>query len=122
MLARRLALEFFLFFFFQAEDGIRDLTVTGVQTCALPISIASVLVVPADSALQTLEDALAQARQERPLLFASCGNGTPQHLAGEMLARDAKRFVQHVPYKGCGPAITAVAAGQVAAGMVTASR
>src|SRR2546430_2792902 len=27
------------FFFFQAEDGIRDLTVTGVQTCALPILI-----------------------------------------------------------------------------------
>src|SRR6266496_5117487 len=27
-----------LFFFFQAEDGIRDLYVTGVQTCALPIS------------------------------------------------------------------------------------
>src|SRR2546430_10142313 len=26
-----------LYFFFQAEDGIRDLTVTGVQTCALPI-------------------------------------------------------------------------------------
>src|SRR6266478_1989090 len=30
---------FFFFFFFQAEDGIRDLTVTGVQTCALPISV-----------------------------------------------------------------------------------
>src|SRR5256886_11306190 len=28
------------FFFFQAEDGIRDLTVTGVQTCALPICVA----------------------------------------------------------------------------------
>src|SRR2546430_2327364 len=28
-------------FFFQAEDGIRDLTVTGVQTCALPISVAA---------------------------------------------------------------------------------
>src|SRR5436305_3674646 len=28
----------FLFFFFQAEDGIRDADVTGVQTCALPIS------------------------------------------------------------------------------------
>src|SRR5437762_10701632 len=27
-----------LFFFFQAEDGIRDTSVTGVQTCALPIS------------------------------------------------------------------------------------
>src|SRR5688572_31177734 len=44
------------FFFFQAEDGIRDLTVTGVQTCALPISsrlataranCSSVLLVPA---------------------------------------------------------------------------
>src|SRR2546430_9339613 len=33
-----------LFFFFQAEDGIRDLTVTGVQTCALPISFVDHLV------------------------------------------------------------------------------
>src|SRR5207244_7737038 len=33
---------FFFFFFFQAEDGIRDDLVTGVQTCALPISTASV--------------------------------------------------------------------------------
>src|SRR2546430_12805519 len=31
---------FELIFFFQAEDGIRDLTVTGVQTCALPILVA----------------------------------------------------------------------------------
>src|SRR5256886_3091516 len=31
--------ELLFFFFFQAEDGIRDLTVTGVQTCALPISL-----------------------------------------------------------------------------------
>src|SRR5438445_944926 len=30
---------FFDFFFFQAEDGIRDIGVTGVQTCALPISL-----------------------------------------------------------------------------------
>src|SRR5256886_10368888 len=34
----RRSLTMRLFFFFQAEDGIRDLTVTGVQTCALPIS------------------------------------------------------------------------------------
>src|SRR2546429_7159625 len=31
------------FFFFQAEDGIRDVAVTGVQTCALPISLAPLL-------------------------------------------------------------------------------
>src|SRR5256886_8007152 len=33
--------DHYIFFFFQAEDGIRDLTVTGVQTCALPISTKS---------------------------------------------------------------------------------
>src|SRR5215471_9045899 len=35
---------FYFFFFFQAEDGIRDLYVTGVQTCALPISTGDVIV------------------------------------------------------------------------------
>src|SRR2546426_11793150 len=53
-------LHFFFFFFFQAEDGIRDYKVTGVQTCALPISSAVVnsaseippatAAIPADSA------------------------------------------------------------------------
>src|SRR3712207_7674436 len=33
--------DFCFFFFFQAEDGIRDIGVTGVQTCALPISVPS---------------------------------------------------------------------------------
>src|SRR5256885_4739168 len=37
----------YVFFFFQAEDGIRDYKVTGVQTCALPISRKAVL--PANS-------------------------------------------------------------------------
>src|SRR2546427_6382708 len=36
-----LVARFVSFFFFQAEDGIRYLTVTGVQTCALPISVAA---------------------------------------------------------------------------------
>src|SRR5258706_6074089 len=38
MMLRRDVLSVFSFFFFQAEDGIRDWSVTGVQTCALPIS------------------------------------------------------------------------------------
>src|SRR5438034_10864032 len=36
---------YLFFFFFQAEDGIRDHCVTGVQTCALPISLLRILVV-----------------------------------------------------------------------------
>src|SRR6266496_6200008 len=35
-------MRLYLFFFFQAEDGIRALYVTGVQTCALPISLLSI--------------------------------------------------------------------------------
>src|SRR5256884_2452386 len=38
-----------LFFFFQAEDGIRDVAVTGVQTCALPISFHTVTSYTRDS-------------------------------------------------------------------------
>src|SRR5206468_7407417 len=58
-----------LFFFFQAEDGIRDLIVTGVQTCALPIffdalqrlrtrllQFSSILVPARAQALQSVED------------------------------------------------------------------
>src|SRR5205085_7252425 len=40
---------FSFFFFFQAEDGIRDLTVTGVQTCALPISLLRLRVSPKEA-------------------------------------------------------------------------
>lgn len=84
-------------------------------------TIASVLVVPQQSGIHSLGEALAAAMPERPLPFASCGNGTPQHMAGEMLAQATHASLQHVPYKGCGPAITAVAAGQVPLGVVTAS-
>src|SRR5216683_5027324 len=42
------------FFFFQAEDGIRDLIVTGVQTCALPISLCALLDDPAHAREQVL--------------------------------------------------------------------
>ncbi|MBF5002938.1 tripartite tricarboxylate transporter substrate binding protein [Diaphorobacter sp. NR2-3-3-1] len=86
-------------------------------------TIASVLVVPQGSDVTSLAGLVGgqQAPAAAPVAFASCGNGTPQHLAGEMLARALHIDLQHVPYKGCGPAITDVAAGQVPLGMVTAS-
>lgn len=84
-------------------------------------TIASVLVVPQHSNVHVLADVLAQSSADKPLAFASCGNGTPQHMAGEMLTQAAHMRLQHVPYKGCGPAISAVAADQVPLGMVTAS-
>src|SRR5438128_5361914 len=55
---------FFVFFFFQAEDGIRDATVTGVQTCALPISPIrlAVLLSGGGTTLQNLLDRIADGR------------------------------------------------------------
>jgi len=45
--------------------------------------------------------------------FTSCGVASPQHLAGELLAVEAGFKWTHVPYKGCGDALTAVLGGQV---------
>src|SRR5216683_1176731 len=54
-----------LFFFFQAEDGIRDLIVTGVQTCALPISRvgSSAQIKAMKTAVGPLKGELAQYRE-----------------------------------------------------------
>src|SRR2546430_8804641 len=53
------------FFFFQAEDGIRDLTVTGVQTCALPIYLVKT---PHSSHTNCVLQILAQVPLPAPLL------------------------------------------------------
>ncbi|MBP0637162.1 tripartite tricarboxylate transporter substrate binding protein [Cupriavidus sp. AcVe19-6a] len=47
------------------------------------------------------------------ITFASAGNGSPQHLAGEMFKRMAGVEMLHVPYKGSGPAMTDLIGGQV---------
>src|SRR5260370_40152051 len=53
----------FIFFFFQAEDGIRDSSVTGVQTCALPISVEWVLQAPEEQLRQGVDiDSAGKAR------------------------------------------------------------
>lgn len=110
---------------FAINPGVyRNLDFSPKQDFAAVINVAfvpSVFVVPAASPLQTLGEALAVAVPGKPLPFASCGNGTPQHLAGEMLARSSGAVLQQVPYKGCGPALKDVTAGQVAMGIVTAS-
>src|SRR5205085_8344120 len=45
--------------------------------------------------------------------FTACGPASAQHLAGELLAAEAGFTWTHVPYKGCGAALTAVLGGQV---------
>src|SRR2546429_109823 len=49
-------------FFFQAEDGIRDVAVTGVQTCALPISLPEGELAPLEGAVSSVADASGKGR------------------------------------------------------------
>src|SRR5207248_8563385 len=66
---------FFFFFFFQAEDGIRDRTVTGVQTCALPIL----------PAIPGAREAVERLAAHWPLGLASSSNRKLIELALELL-------------------------------------
>ncbi len=45
--------------------------------------------------------------------YASTGNGTSQHLAGELFKIQNKLFITHIPYRGTGPALQDLVAGQV---------
>src|ERR1700704_4565825 len=66
-----------------------------------------VIVVPVSSPIKSLKDLIAMAKAEPgKLTYASAGNGSSGHLAGELLKSTAKIDVLHVPYKGGAPAIT----------------
>lgn len=64
--------------------------------------------------VKNVDELLAVARaQGGKLAYSSCGSGTPQHLAGELLKFMAKAPLVHVPYKGCAPALLDGLSGQV---------
>src|SRR5256885_7301347 len=82
-------------FFFQAEDGIRDYKVTGVQTCALPISIAGTP--PPDAVLctrlPTREQFAALARLGEPVLLVTAAQLPYIRSLAAPLARSEERRV-----------------------------
>ena len=47
------------------------------------------------------------------LNYASAGSGTSHHLAGELFKQQTKTFITHIPYRGAGPALNDLIAGQV---------
>jgi len=74
----------------------------------------NVLVVRADSPFKSVADIVAAAKANPGKLnYASQGNGTSAHLAGELFTNLAKVDMVHVPYRGAGPAITDLLGGQV---------
>ncbi|OWW21141.1 tripartite tricarboxylate transporter substrate binding protein [Noviherbaspirillum denitrificans] len=83
-----------------------------------PVSLVgispNVLVVRPDSPYKGVADVIAAAKSNPgKLTYASQGNGTSAHLAGELFSNLAKVDLVHVPYRGAGPAITDLLGGHV---------
>ena len=90
-------------------DPVRDFT-----PIALIGSVPNVLVVNPSFPAKSLDEFLKVVKGKPGYYqYASAGNGTLNHLLGEMLNGSAGLDLQHIPYKGVAPAITDVISGQV---------
>ncbi len=83
-------------------------------------SISNVLLVGASQPYKTVADIVAAAKKE-PLPFASAGQGSSQHMSGEMFKQLAGAPLTHVPYKGSAPAVQDVIGGQIPMSFETAT-
>jgi tripartite-type tricarboxylate transporter receptor subunit TctC len=87
------------------------------DTAFAPVTLVgrgpNVLVVRPDSPYKTVKDILDAVKAGKNLSYASQGNGTSAHLAGELFNNLAKTQLLHIPYRGAGPAMTDLRGGQV---------
>ncbi|HUF80240.1 MAG TPA: tripartite tricarboxylate transporter substrate binding protein [Burkholderiales bacterium] len=90
-------------------DSLRDFAAV-TQVAAAPYVLLVHPSVPAKSVKQLI--ALAKARPGQ-MNFASGGNGTGLHMAGELFNVTAGTRIVHVPYKGANPGVTALMGGEV---------
>lgn len=90
-------------------DPIRDFT--PIAPLAM---IPFVVMAHPNLGVTTMQGLIERARREPGKLnYASAGNGTSNHLAGEMLNSVAKVQITHIPYKGSAPALNGLLGGQV---------
>jgi len=90
-----------------------------IETDFVPVGLVSsvpqvIVVNPQKVQANTLPEFLAYARKNPGKLnYGSAGNGTSHHLAGELFKLQSKTFITHIPYRGAGPALQDLIAGQV---------
>ncbi len=90
-------------------DTIKDFEPVGL-VASLPQLLAANMAVP----VRTVADVVAQAKAAPDKFsFASVGNGSPGHLAGELMVLRTGAPMAHIPYRGGSPAVTDVMGGQV---------
>lgn len=86
--------------------------VTDFAPVSLLVLVPNVLAVNPELPVNTVQELIDLAKTE-PLAYASSGNGTPLHLSGELFKSMAGVEIDHIPYKGSGPALTDVLGNQV---------
>ena len=90
-----------------------------IETDFVPVGLVSsvpqvIVVNPAKVQATTLPQLLEHLRKNPGRLnYASAGNGTSHHLAGELFKLQTRTFITHIPYRGAGPALQDLIAGQV---------
>ena len=90
-------------------DPAKDLTPLAIIT-----RVPFVVVVHPDQPYKNIADLIAAAKAKpNTIPYGSAGNGTPQHIIGEMFKQSANVQLLHVPYKGSAPATTDLLGNQV---------
>jgi tripartite-type tricarboxylate transporter receptor subunit TctC len=90
-----------------------------IETDFIPVGLVSsvpqvIVVNPQRVQAKTLPEFLDFVRKNPGRLnYGSAGNGTSHHLAGELFKMQTKTFITHIPYRGAGPALQDLIAGQV---------
>jgi tripartite-type tricarboxylate transporter receptor subunit TctC len=90
-----------------------------IETDFVPVGLISkvpqvIVVNPQRVAARTLPELLGFLRKNPAKLnYGSAGNGTSHHLAGELFKLQTKTFITHIPYRGAGPMLQDLIAGQV---------
>ncbi len=88
---------------------------------SMVVSVPQLIAANPNAPATTLPEMIAAAKQHPGMYaFASVGNGTPSHIAGELLKLKAGIDIVHIPYKGGGPAVADTLSGQVPFLFVTA--
>lgn len=95
-------------------DLVRDFTPL-INVSSVPMFV----VVPPSSAPKSVADVIALARN-KPINYASSGEGSPEHIAAEMFKAMTKTGMTHVSYKGGAPSALALISGEVQLGFNTA--